>query len=404
MAKQKLTEEDESLLGELDIEAKPVKVAKYTPRQERIIAGFEEIQRFVEEQGRVPQHGEGRDIFERLYAVRLDRLRALDECRQLLEPFDTGKLLSPPDAEAEATEPASDEELLDALGAKGELASDVAQLKHVRSRSEIKAAEEIAQRTPCHDFEVYRPVFEQVSQDLNTGARRTVKYQDNAEVKTGDVFILDGQTVLVALMGDPFVPEHGRVDRRLRVIYDNATESDLLLRSLQRALNKDETSRRIVAGESESMPLFADQIDAEDIESGYVYVARSLSDHPFINAHRDLVHKIGVTGQKPKRRVAGAKKDPTFLLADVDLVAEYHLANINRKKLEQLLHQFFASARIDLELQDRFTAKVEPREWFLVPLPVIEGAVELLMSGKIEHCHYDPETAQIVDPRTSEPC
>ena len=64
------------------------------PREERIIAGFEEIQRFVEKHGRAPQHGEDRDIFERLYAVRLDRLRALEECRSLLAPLDHQGLLA----------------------------------------------------------------------------------------------------------------------------------------------------------------------------------------------------------------------------------------------------------------------------------------------------------------------
>ena len=64
------------------------KQATYTPREERIIAGFEDIERFYDEHGRSPQHGEERDIFERLYAVRLDRLSELEECRTLLVQFD----------------------------------------------------------------------------------------------------------------------------------------------------------------------------------------------------------------------------------------------------------------------------------------------------------------------------
>lgn len=98
-----------------------------------------------------------------------------------------------------------------------------------------------------------------------------------------------------------------------------------------------------------------------------------------------------------KRRISNAKKDPTFLLADVELVETYKLANINRNKLEQLLHQFFSLARIDVELRDRFDENVEPKEWFLIPLPAIRKAVELLISGEIEHCHYDPESAKILE-------
>ena len=84
----------DELRSELDDFAEPEKKGGRSPREERIIAGFEEIQRFVEKHGRAPQHGEDRDIFERLYAVRLDRLRALEECRSLLAPLDHQGLLS----------------------------------------------------------------------------------------------------------------------------------------------------------------------------------------------------------------------------------------------------------------------------------------------------------------------
>ena len=52
-----------------------------SPREERVIAGFEDILNFFEENGRAPKHGEDRDIFERLYAVRLDRIREQPEFR-----------------------------------------------------------------------------------------------------------------------------------------------------------------------------------------------------------------------------------------------------------------------------------------------------------------------------------
>ena len=75
MAKQ-FTEEDDALLAELGVEVEAKKVSARTPQEERVIAGFEEIQRFVEEHGHPPQHGEDKDIFERLYAVRLDHIPA----------------------------------------------------------------------------------------------------------------------------------------------------------------------------------------------------------------------------------------------------------------------------------------------------------------------------------------
>jgi len=390
------TDEDLELLAELGVDTAPTQTVKQTPREERIIAGFEEIERFVEEHGHLPQHGEDRDIFERLYAVRLDRLRESKECRELLKPLDSQGLL---DAVAETILPPDedldDEALLAELGIDATAESDVTQLTHVRSRQEIKAAEEIAQRTPCEDFKQFKPIFKQVQQDLQTGMRQTLKYQDNAAVNKGDMFILDGQKVLVADMGEPFVSDYGRPNAELRVIYDNGTESNLLLRSLQRALNKDKTSRRITRPESEYGPLFGSAAAEDDVQTGTIYVLRSLSENPFIAEHREIIHKIGVTGGDVKKRVANAKKDPTYLLADVAIVAEFKLMNINRTKLENLLHKFFDPARLDVQSQDRFGTPVNPREWFLVPLSAIEEVIEKIKEGTIDQFRYDLESVSL---------
>lgn len=399
----------DELRAELSEFAQPEKTSNSSAKEQRIIAGFEEIERFVEEHGRLPQHGEQRDIFERLYAVRLDRLRASAECRAILKDRDTRGLLGPTGTEgrsdavredpvdfhstsAVAGDP-SDEELLQELR-EAEAASDIKQLRHVRSREEIRAAEEVATRELCPDFETFRPVFETVQRELETGVRQTLKYKDNAEVKKGDLFILDGQKVLVAEMGEEFISDYGRPDRRLRVIYDNATESHLLLRSLQRALNKDRVSRRIT--EPDHGPLFSGEEEDGDLPSGYIYVLQSKSEHPFVAQNRSVLHKIGVTGGSVEARVANAKKDPTYLLAEVEIVATFKLANINRQRLEMLLHRFFAEARLGLELRDRFGFDVEPREWFLVPLPAIKDAVERIIDGTIGEYRYSPDSGQLV--------
>lgn len=396
MAKKTITDEDLDLLDELGVEAEPTQTGGRSPREQRIIAGFEEINRFVEEHGRPPQHGENRDIFERLYAVRLDRIRELPECCDLVIEMDSHDLLRrdwSADNTLRETQPVSDAELLASLGVSADTA-DITELKHVRSREEIKAAEEIAQRNRCEDFVTFKPIFEKVQAEIGTGQRHTIKFKDNAEIKKGDMFILDGQKVYVDRLGELFVNESGKNDRRLRVIYDNGTESDLLLRSLQRALNKDKTSRRIT--EPGFGPLFSDEEEEDDLPTGYIYVLRSKSEHPFVATNRAVIHKIGVTGGEVKSRTANAKKDPTYLLADVELVATFKLSNINRKKLEALLHKFFASARLDMELKDRFGGQVEPREWYLVPLPVIEEAIEKLIEGSIGCYRYDARSACIV--------
>ena len=391
---ERITDEDLELLGELGVDTAPDQSDARSAREQRIIAGFEEIAQFVVAQGRLPQHGEHRDIFERLYAVRLGRLRESEECRTLLRPLDSRGLLAADDSASLAPEAdLSDEALLASLGLAATAENDITRLVHVQSRAEIKAAEEIAQRTACEDFDTFKPIFGDVQRQLATGERETVKYQDNAEVRQGQLFILDGQKLIVAEMGEPFIGDHGRPDRRLRIVYDNATESDLLLRSLQRALNKDKASRRIT--KPDFGPLFSDITAADDLPTGAIYVLRSKSEHPFIVQNRAIIHKIGVTGGDVKSRIANAKHDPTYLLADVEIVATFNLANINRKSLEALLQQFFGNARLDLELQDRFGVPVRPREWFLVPLDVIEEVIEKIKSGTIGEFRYDPTTARL---------
>lgn len=392
----------DELRSELEDFAQAKKSVGRSPKDERIIAGFEEIERFVEETGRLPQPGEDRDIFERLYAVRLERLRESTECRDLLKPLDSRGLLDLSGDLELVPENLSDDELLAALDIQRNPDNDITRLTHVRSRQEIKAAEEVAQRFPCEDFAEFKPIFAEVQRQLKTGERQTVKYQDYATINQGDLFILDGHKVWVAETGEMFISDYGLKNYRLRVIYDNGTESNILFRSFQRALNKDKTSRRIT--KLDLGPLFSLQAESEvtaEVESennlatGYIYVLRSQSKEPFIAQNRSVIHKIGVTGGDVKKRIANAKTDPTYLLADVEIVATFKLENINRKKLEALLQKFFASARLDLELRDRFDTPVNPREWFLVPLEAIEEAINKIQDGTIDQFRYDRETASL---------
>lgn len=387
------TQEDDALLAELGVEVETKKAVTRTPREERIIAGFEEIQRFAEEHGSVPQHGEERDIFERLYAVRLDRIRELQECRELVEPLDeTGLLKGAVKAPLADAEELDDDALLAELGIEVE-APPISELKHVRSTAEKKAAEEVASRDKCEDFETFKPLFEQVQKELDSGLRDTRPFEMKAEIEKGRVFIVGGQKAYVADKGETTITDQGRTDARLRVIFDNGTESNMLMRSLQRALNKDEAGRRIT--EPTAGPLFSDQTIDGDEASGTIYVLRSKADHPLVVENRELVHKIGVTNMSVEKRIAGAHLQPTFLMANVEIVATYELYNINRTKLENLIHRIFEPARLEIEIMDRFGRPVVPREWFLVPLFVIKEAVERIKDGTISGYRYDPQGASL---------
>lgn len=390
---------DEELLAELDVHPEPAKAGGRTAREERLIAGFEDIQRFVETHRRAPRHGEDRDIFERLYAVRLDRLREMAEARELLAPMDTQGLLSGATNDFEFDSP-DDAALMEEIAPGAVNGDDIRVLTHVSAHEERRAAEEIANRKPCDDFERFKPLFDAAESDLQTGLRRTRRFEKDAGVEVGDFFILGGQTVYVAEMGETLKAPNGASDARLRTIYSNGTESNLLLRSLQRALYKDEAGRRLTA--PGLGPLFSDLLlggawEKDDVSSGTIYVLRSRSTHPYVAQHRELIHKIGVTGGEVETRIANAALDATYLLADVEVVASYKLADINRTKLENIFHRIFAPVQLELTIEDRFGNPVRPREWFLVPLHVIDDAVQRIRDGSITRVVYEPDSARLVE-------
>jgi hypothetical protein len=389
--------DDDDLLAALGVEVAALKASRHTPREERIIAGFEDIQRFHQSHGRAPQHAADRDTFERLYAVRLDQLRRLPEARILLADLDSAGLLSGTATAPLNVEDMDEDALLAELGVSDEPAEgEITTLRNVRPYEARRAAEEIANRTRCDDFEKFEPLFEKVQLELKAGERKVIRLATRSldEIQQGTFFIIGGQTAYVAEEKGEFTTQYDRRDMRLRVIYDNGTESEVLQRSLQRALHRDKVARLIT--EPTAGPLFSDVPEPDDIETGTIYVLRSLSRHPFVTEHRDLIHKIGVTGGKVETRIAAAAKDATYLLADVEVVATYRLHNVNRTRLENIFHRLFGAAQLDLTIEDRFGHPVKPREWFLVPLHVIDEAVQRLMDGSITGVVYNPKSAKLV--------
>jgi hypothetical protein len=393
----------DELAAELADFAPPEKKGGRPASEERVIAGFEEIQRFSEKHGRAPRHGEDRDIFERLYAVRLDRLRTLPDCRAILEPLDHQGLLAGALTVADAADETIDiDDLASELGGMAD-ADNITVLRHVRASADKRAAEEVADRKLCEDFETFKPLFDRMQTDFKTGLVQSQPIEaGNRAIEVGDFFILDGITVYVAEVGEPLKTTAGEVDRRLRLILANGTESNLLLRSLQRAFYNDPAARRLVSPQTGQLS-FGGEFEADDIESGTIYVLRSLSDHPFVAQHRELIHKIGVTGGSVESRIDGAEHDATYLLAKVKVVSTYKLAGINRGRMEKLFHRLFASVRLNITINDRFGHPVQPQEWFLVPLFVIEEAVDLIKDGTITSYVYDPEAARLVKASLSLP-
>ena len=390
----KFTEEDDALLAELGIKHEIKKKPVISAKEERIIAGFEEIQNFYREHDREPSNDHQKDIFERLYAIRLQQIRKQPDCIELLKDIDNQDLLDESKiALDEFQENISDDELIKELGLESSDEKSLTSLKHVKRRSEIKPAEQIGTRKPCSDFHIFKPLFDQVQADIKSGIRKVIPFRKEVSIERGNLFILQGQKAYVAEVGEPFRAPNDAMDARLRVIFDNTTESDQLMRSLKRRLHDDPNSRRIT--DLDNGPLFSSEPNDEDIATGIIYICRSQSDHHMVSENRDLVHKIGVTGRDFKDRVAGAEKDPTFLHAKADLVASYELFNIKRHKLENLLQKIFSSVRLNIEITDRWGDPYHPQEWFLVPLQTIDDAVNRIKDGSIVNYQFNRDTMRL---------
>lgn len=390
-----MTTDLDDLRSELDELAEPKKEKKRSAVEERVLAGFEEVFKFVQDNGRLPVNVDSNDIFERLYAVRLEQLRKQSQFHELLSELDTEGLLKASGSD-EPLPDLDDNELLAEL-ADGDVEkdeSDITNLTYVRSHKERQAAEEVANRVRCDDFEQFKDIFDQAQREIKEGIRLTAEYGKNATIEEGDFFILGGLLTYVAKIGEEIQATDGRPDARLRVVFANGTESNMLGISLKRALYKNEASRRV--GPPEYKPLLSDQAEEGDIESGTIYVLRSKSDEPFVAENRELIHKIGVTGGSVEKRIANAANEATYLLADVEVVATYKLVGINRSKVENLLHRVLGSAQLDLVIKDRFGKPVKPREWFLVPLSVVDEIVEKLRDGSIAVAVYDPASASLL--------
>jgi len=371
------------------LEVQPTRIASGDDRS-RLVEAFEEISQFVDSHGYAPGDGESSSrssLSERRLKERLRVYRSDLTLHERLAQFDRHGLLGARemDARALSLDDLLDDPLLDAPE------PDVFVRRHASSRG--PQLEKISARTPCLEFELFAPLFRQCTADLISGLRQSKRFANEQEIEVGQFFILRGVMVYVAEVNDPHV-RNGKRNARLRLIFDNGTEGQNLLRSLATELYKDPSGRRISS--ASNGPLFEGYVEGDPAGVGRVYVARSLSPAPGIKSLDGKLYKIGVTTGSVSDRVKGASKDPTFLFAPVRVVREFEVMNFDPVRLEAVLHQFFASARLEIDIPDRFGRPFRPKEWFLVDLHVIDRVIPLVASGEMLGSYYDPATESIV--------
>jgi hypothetical protein len=369
-----LIEDDEFDLLRLPVKPKPLS------QEERLVSSFREIQEFVQANGREPQR-DAPDISEARLAMRLEAMSGTESQRIALQPYDELGLLREP------LPPESMEDVLkDDLAELLDDGDDLFRLEHVpKSRS---SPERIASRQQAKDFEIFEPLFAACHAELRQGIRDLVPFKNPQQIGVGSFFVLNGVLVYVAEVGERLQDESGDSNARLRCVFENGTESDLLLRSLASQLYRH--------GKSVTDPKDLKDEMALDPKTphGVVYVLRSLSDDPQLEGIPDL-HKIGCTSRTTSERTEDAINEPTYLMGPVEKVAEYLVPLGVEPKVEHLLHRLFSSIRLDVAFERDGRTLKEAREWFSVPLEVIDQAIELISSESIKHYEYDPATQQL---------
>lgn len=272
----------------------------------------------------------------------------------------------------------------------------VVAIRNVTPAAEREQPAHRADMYPCKDFETFSDGFEDMQAKLDAGDRLVQPVQDNVEIAVheGDYFIHRGLLIYVAEKTE-LSRRSGKPDHRLRIVFSNGMENDPLASSFRKALATDKTARIIERpGFGRLDPDW--ETDAMTV-TGTVYVARSLSKDPEIAEVRNILHKVGVTSQDVRRRVADARNDPTFLLAPVEIVATYELHNLERMKIENLLHRFFDAARPQgLAIADRFGKTVHPREWFYVLPEHVAAAVSLIQKRTLHLHYFDTQRQEIL--------
>jgi hypothetical protein len=251
----------------------------------------------------------------------------------------------------------------------------------------------IAKRKPCRDFTEYEQIFKQCHIDLKSTVRKIRPFAYAQQIHKGHFFVLKGVLLYISEIITQETTVDGRVNPRLHCIFENGTEIDILQRSLAAELYKD--GKRITESINEHPTIFA-QINNCDAETGYIYVAKSKSENPQITPYKNL-YKIGFSKVEPHIRLKNCDSDPTFLMANAALVSTYKCYNLNPQKLEQFLHTFFGSACLDIDvILPPHNKRYSPREWFVVPIDIIDQAINLLIAGTISNFIYEKETQQIL--------
>lgn len=357
---------------------------------QRLIDSFQEISNFYEKHERPP--GKGQIMEFKLYS-RLESMKKDPSKVKVLLPYDFYNLLD--SANTKSVEPLEiiKDDPFNILDDDDEDLS-IYEMKNVPKSNRIRP-EYMSRRKICQHFEDYESIFSSLHSDLETRKRRLIRFDPNGMVE-GNFYVLNGVVLLVEKLdikeeSTSFSSgDRKRLDGRTRCVFDNGTESDMLFRSLVKALQIDGFGVSELLDNPDETT-----INESDEEHGFIYILKSRSMLESIRAIRNL-YKIGYSTGDVTKRIRNAKTEPTYLMAEVELVSSFRCYNMNTATLEGKLHAFFNEVRLEIEIFDLDGKSHRPREWFEAPIEVIEEAVNLIVKDNIEDYYYEPNLGQII--------
>lgn len=362
---------------------------------------FEAINKFIDENNKLPSL-DAKDFKEKSLANRLlgfqkgnpsAELMELDRHSILKENPSSGKPQSIKSEAAKDVTSLKDIFKSDRLGLLKTDSSGIFDLKNVPTTPR-EMPDEIAQRTTCEDFYEFSPIFSKAHKNIESGNVEIIPFKQGSQINEGDIFILRGMLCLVDEIGRFEGAKEEPYNPRLRVIFENETESNLLLRSLAAALYKDENSRRLLSSAENIVESF-NNISHKDKRTGVIYIVASMSDNPVIRNRANL-YKIGYTELTVEERTKNALNDTAFLESPVRIVASIECFNLNPNRFETLIHAFLSSQRLLIELYSKDGKKYKPQEWFEVPLDTAREVIKRIIDGTIVQYRMDNTTGKIV--------
>lgn len=358
---------------------------------ERIISRFEEINTFFENNNRIPQFNG--DVEEFSLASRLESIKANPDYVKILKKYDFYNILNSDEARTLTVDDILNDDPLNLLRTDN-IDDSVFKLTHVKKSNRIRP-DYVSRRNVCKNFNEYEKAFTLLHNDLKTGKRRLVQYSED-QLRVGRYYVLRG-VILYLEKADADIEKYEyesgsrtREDGRTRCIFDNGTESDMLLRSLGKALLKDGFCISEPIEESSTT-----EIRPDDRQNGYIYVLRSLSSDPQIRSF-DNLYKIGYCSGDITDRIKNSKNEPTYLMSDVRVDLAVRCFNMDVRAFEDAIHRFFSEVNVRFEIKDENGEIHYPREWFVVPLNIIKDAIQLIAEGKADTCSYNPTLQLLV--------